>query len=123
MSDEHKIAGKVDVLDAIRAINPDAIVIVDAPFEWADGFSTTVADCTIRWLEGTTPISNADIQTKLDEMQTTYNSEGWKRKRHTEYPAKVEFMEAWTEKEIGGDDTKWNEYVAKYNKVRSDNPK
>ena len=32
-------------------------------------------------------------------------------------------MEAYTEKEIGGDDTKWNEYVAKYNKVRSDNPK
>ena len=32
-------------------------------------------------------------------------------------------MEAYTEKEIGGDDTKWNEYKTKYNKVRSDNPK
>ena len=56
-------------------------------------------------------------------MQTTYNAEVYKRKRHIEYPAKVEFIEAWTEKEIGGDDTKWNEYVTKYNKVRSDKSK
>ena len=26
-------------------------------------------------------------------------------------------------KEIGGDETKWNEYKTKYNKVRTDNPK
>jgi hypothetical protein len=34
-----------------------------------------------------------------------------------------DFAEAYCEKEIGGDDTKWNEYVTKYNKVRTDNPK
>jgi len=32
-------------------------------------------------------------------------------------------MEAYTEKEIGGNSSKWDEYVIKYNKVRSDNPK
>jgi hypothetical protein len=35
----------------------------------------------------------------------------------------LEFIEAYTEKEIGGDTTKWDEYVVKYNKVRTDNPK
>ena len=32
-------------------------------------------------------------------------------------------MEAYTEKEIGGDSTKWDAYVVEYNKVRTDNPK
>jgi hypothetical protein len=32
-------------------------------------------------------------------------------------------MEAYTEKEIGGDSTKWDAYVINYNKVRTDNPK
>jgi hypothetical protein len=32
-------------------------------------------------------------------------------------------MEAYTEKEIGGDSTKWDAYVVKYNQVRTDNPK
>ena len=31
--------------------------------------------------------------------------------------------EAYTEKEIGGDSTKWDAYKTAYNKVRSDNPK
>ena len=34
-----------------------------------------------------------------------------------------EFIEAYAEKEIGGDSTKWDAYIVKYNKVRSDNPK
>jgi len=32
-------------------------------------------------------------------------------------------MEAYTEKEIGSSSTKWDAYVEKYNKVRTDNPK
>jgi len=43
--------------------------------------------------------------------------------RQQAYPQLKEFAEAYTEKEIGGDNTKWNEYVTKYNKVRTDNPK
>jgi hypothetical protein len=35
----------------------------------------------------------------------------------------VEFIEAYTEKEILDDSTKWDEYVVKYNEVRSDYPK
>ena len=43
--------------------------------------------------------------------------------RETAYPPLKEFAEAYCEKEIGGDSTKWNAYVTKYNLVRSNNPK
>ena len=43
--------------------------------------------------------------------------------REKSYPSLKEFAEAYCEKEIGGSSTKWNAYVTKYNKVRSDNPK
>ena len=44
-------------------------------------------------------------------------------KRAAAYPSVADFMEAYTEKEIGGSSTKWNAYVTAYNKVRTDNPK
>ena len=48
---------------------------------------------------------------------------GYDKIRQRLYPDWHTFAEAYTEKEIGGDSTKWNEYVTKYNKVRTDNPK
>ena len=45
------------------------------------------------------------------------------QKREGEYPSVADFMEAYTEKEIGSDSTKWDAYVIAYNKVRTDNPK
>ena len=47
----------------------------------------------------------------------------YKMKRRKEYPSIEDFMEAYTEKEIGSDSTKWDAYVIAYNKVRTDNPK
>lgn len=44
-------------------------------------------------------------------------------KREREYPSLKEFAEAYCEKEIGGDSTKWNAYKTAYNKVRTNNPK
>jgi hypothetical protein len=44
-------------------------------------------------------------------------------KRVKQYPSILEFIEAYTEKEIGGNSTKWDAYKTAYNKVRSDNPK
>ena len=43
--------------------------------------------------------------------------------RQSAYPDIKDFMEAYTEKEIGSDSTKWDAYVIAYNKVRTDNPK
>jgi len=77
----------------------------------------------IEWSENTTPIAKADIEVKQTELQAEYDAQEYARARDVSYPSLKEFAEAYTEKEIGGDDAKWNEYVTKYNKVRTDNPK
>jgi hypothetical protein len=40
----------------------------------------------IIWLNGTTPISKADIEAKMVELQAEYDAEEWKRNRQAEYP-------------------------------------
>jgi YHS domain-containing protein len=101
-----------DISTAILAINPSAEVTVNAEdFE------------QITWLNGTTPISKSDIETKQAELQAAYDAKAYARSRDAQYPSLKEFAEAYTEKEIGADTTKWDEYVIKYNKVRTDNPK
>tara|TARA_R110002012_G_C11488476_1_gene595883 strand:+ start:549 stop:860 length:312 start_codon:yes stop_codon:yes gene_type:complete len=101
-----------DIISAILAINPDAQVSVNAE------------DINqITWHNGTAEISKADIQAKQTELQAAYDAKAYARSRDTQYPSLKEFAEAYTEKEIGADTTKWDEYVVKYNKVRTDNPK
>ena len=50
-------------------------------------------------------------------------NEKWSQDRAEHYPSMVEFIEAYTEKEILEDSTKWDEYVVNYNQVRTDYPK
>ena len=63
------------------------------------------------------------VNVEMARLQTEYDSLDYARLRKKEYPPTKEFMEAYTEKEIGGDSTKWDAYIVKYNKVRSDNSK
>ena len=63
------------------------------------------------------------VKAEMDRLDAEYDSLAYSRAREELYPVTKEFMEAYTEKEIGGDSTKWDAYVTKYNKVRSDNPK
>jgi hypothetical protein len=101
-----------DITKSILAINSNA------------QFSVDDEDINkITWLNGTTPIAVDTIKAKQTELQTAYNNNAYARKRALKYPSVQDFMEAYTEKEIVGDDTKWNEYKTKYNKVRTDNPK
>ena len=104
---------KPTIIDAIVSLKPDAkVIIMDEDYDsiiWEDGNPTS--------------ITKTQIETKLSELTTAYNNQDYARKRAIEYPSVQDFMEAYTEKEIGGDDTKWNEYKTKYNKVRTDNPK
>jgi len=102
------------IIDAILKINPNAVVNVKG-----DDIDT----CKIEWLSGTTPISKADIKSKMSELQTEYDNLAYARARAEAYPSLQEFAEAYCEKEIGGDSTKWDAYKTAYNKVRSDNPK
>ena len=68
-------------------------------------------------------ITWSTVKAEMDRLEADYVSKEYARNRLQQYPNNLEFMEAYTEKEINGDDTKWNEYVTKYNKIRSDNPK
>ena len=64
-----------------------------------------------------------DINAKITELETEYDNLQYARDRAAAYPSTKEFIEAYTEKEIGEDSTKWDAYVEKYNQVRTDNPK
>ena len=64
------------ILKAIMAINPNARArVTDDNIE------------QIEWLNGTTPISKADIETKIAQLQTAYNAKEYQRKRAKEYPS------------------------------------
>ena len=101
----------ISLMDAIKSINPNAECTVPENVD------------NIIWHNNTTPIAKADILAKQKELQTEYDSKAYARKRATEYPSVQDFIEAYTEKEIGGDSTKWDAYKTAYNKVRTDNPK
>ena len=98
---------------AILKINPNAI------FYCEDGDNID----SIKWLDGTTPISKSDIEAKVKELKTEHDNLAYARARAEAYPSLQEFAEAYCEKEIGGDSTKWDAYKTAYNKVRTDNPK
>ena len=68
----------IKIIQAIKAINPSAIISIKG---------NDLDTCTIEWLEGTSPISKADIKTKLDELQAEYDALDYARKRQAEYPS------------------------------------
>ena len=67
----------IKVIDSILNINPNAKVVVRG---------SDLDTCIIEWLEGTTPISKEDIQTKQAELQTAYDAKEYQRNRQAEYP-------------------------------------
>ena len=66
------------IIEAILKINPNAKVTIRGE---------DINTCEIEWLEGTTPISKADIEAKMTELQAEYDAEEWKRNRQAEYPS------------------------------------
>ena len=52
---------KID--DAIQSLNSGAIFVVKAPT------GTDIDNAEINWLDGTTPISKADIKTEMERLQ------------------------------------------------------
>ena len=97
------------VIKSILKINPSAKVTVRG-----DDINT----CEIQWLNGTTPISKADIEAKMVEVQEEYDAEEWKRNRQAEYPTHDDCIHALLD---GGDtltelQEKRQEIKAKYPK-------
>ncbi len=68
-------------------------------------------------------INQSVYEREVKRLQAERDSKTYARTRATAYPSITDFMEAYTEKEIGGSSTKWDAYVTAYNKVRTDNPK
>ena len=74
--------------------------------------------------DGNVVVLNESLITEeMTKIQAEYDALAYARSRKQAYPNVDEFMEAYTEKEIGGNSTKWDAYVINYNKVRSENPK
>ena len=103
----------MDIATAIIAIKSNAQVSVNAEdinqITWHD--------------DNPTNITNQQILDKQAELQAEHDALAYARARETAYPSLKEFAEAYTEKEIGEDSTKWDAYVTKYNLVRNNNPK
>ena len=74
----------VNIEDAIKAINPNA------EFRCKPANSTS----GITWLNGTSPITIADIEAKQAELQAAYDALEWKRNRQEEYPDAIECVHA-----------------------------
>jgi len=97
--------------EAVYALYEDAVSVKGSTVETLEAFDengdavSIVAD---------------DVTAKATELE---NAESYKMARAFAYPSIREFIEAYTEKEIGEDTTKWDAYVVKYNQVRTDNPK
>ena len=95
------------IAEAILAINPNAEVTVNG-----EDFNQ------ITWLNGTTPISKADIEAKINELQDEYDAEQWKRNRQAEYPSHDDCIHALLD---GGDTL--TELQAKRTAVKNKYPK
>ena len=64
------------LIESILKINPNAkVVITDNDIN------------QIEWLDGTTPISKADIEAKMVEVQADYDAKQYQRDRAKEYPS------------------------------------
>ena len=79
-----------DVIDAILAINPNALVNVNN--ENID---------TIEWVGGTPPISKSAIQAKQAELKTAWDAQDYARKRKAEYD-KLNQWELWYDDQKNG---------------------
>ena len=75
----------IAITDAILKINSSAQVVVRG---------SDLDTCEIEWMEGTSEISKADIQTKMNELQAEYDALEYARKRKAEYPTIEELVVA-----------------------------
>ena len=71
-----------DITNAILKINPNAEVSVG-------GNDIN----SITWHNGTTPISKADIEAKMVEVQADYDAKQYQRDRELEYPSMADQLD------------------------------
>jgi len=102
----------IDIITAIKAINPNAKVSVsDESFE------------QITWHNGTTVISQADIEAKQAELQTAYNALNYARTRAASYSEVKEQLDLLYHDMAADKGDKTGEWFKAVKKVKDDNPK
>jgi hypothetical protein len=67
----------IDKEQAILSLNPTATFYI---------VGSDLDTCVIQWGDGTPEISKADIQTRLNALQTEYDQNQYQRDRAQEYP-------------------------------------
>ena len=65
------------IIEAILKIDPNAQVVVRG---------TDINTCEIEWHNGTTPISKADIEAKMNEMANEPEQSAYTEQRRNAYP-------------------------------------
>nr|BAR15923.1 hypothetical protein [uncultured Mediterranean phage uvMED] len=95
------------IIKAILKINPNANVRVD---------NNDINQ--IKWFD-TTPISKADIEAKMTELQAEYDANQYQRDRAIAYPSIQDQLDMQYWDKVNGT-TNWEDAIAK---VKSDNPK
>ena len=65
------------IAEAILKINPNAEVVVRG---------SDINTCEIEWLNGTAPISKADIEAKMNEMANEPEQSNYAQQRRNAYP-------------------------------------
>ena len=98
------------IIEAILKINPNGKVAIRGE---------DINTCEIEWLEGTTPISKADIEAKMVELQAEYDANQYQRDRAESYPSIQEQLDMQYWDNVNGT-TNWEDAIAK---VKADNPK
>ena len=68
----------IEIIDAIKAINISAQVVVRGH---------DIDDCEIEWHNDTAEISKEDIKTKMAELKTAYKNNKYQRDRAEAYPS------------------------------------
>ena len=97
----------------------EALLSLRPKAEWS-----LINETDLTWLDKVqTRPTDEEIQAEVTRLQAEYDAKDYARNRKASYPSLNEFAEAYTEKEIGGDSTKWDAYIINYNKVRKENPK
>jgi hypothetical protein len=98
------------IIKAILKINPNAEVVVRGE---------DINTCEIEWHNGTTPISKADIEAKMVELQAEYDANQYQRDRAIAYPSIQEQLDLQYWDKVNGT-TNWQDAIAK---VKADTPK
>ena len=96
------------IIKAILKINPNAQVTIRG-----DDINS------IEWHNGTTPISKADIQAKMVELQAEYEANQYQRDRAKEYPSIQDQLDMQYWDKVNGTNT-WQDAI---NTVKNKYPK